>query len=63
MKKETIVGVTALGLGIATAVGIAAWGIARRTARRVTDAIALPRGEAHMWGILGGFERAEQVAG
>jgi len=63
MKREMIVGVIALGLGIGTAMGIAAWGTARRAARRVTDAIVLPRGEAHMWGILGGYERAEQVTG
>ncbi|TAK24984.1 MAG: hypothetical protein EPO26_04470 [Chloroflexota bacterium] len=58
--KQTVGLVTA---GVVAATAIALVGVRKRLTSIGASAAGLPRGEAHMWGIIAGVEQAEQVAG
>jgi hypothetical protein len=61
MRKRAV-GLAAAGVGVAAAAAALALAGARARARRMLLAAVEPRGEAHMWAIVGGFAPAEQVA-
>lgn len=61
MNVKQTVGLVAAGVVAATAIAVVS--IRTRLTRIAANAATLPRGEAHMWGIIAGVERAEQVAG
>jgi hypothetical protein len=60
MRKRAV-GLAAAGVGVAAAAAALAFAGNRARARRLAAVIVEPRGEAHMWAIVGGFEPAEQL--
>jgi len=60
--RKRAVGLAAAGVGVAAAAAALAFAGTRVRARRIAAATVEPRGEAHMWAIVAGFEPAEQVA-